>query len=48
MQHPLYMGALSVRQFSRLLQILEPYRSEPLSAAVIALAARCVRQEVPA
>lgn len=48
MQHPLYMGALSVRQFSRLLQILEPYRSEPLSASMIAFAARCARQEVPA
>lgn len=46
MQYPLYMGTLSVRQFSRMLQILEPYRSEPLTAPVIALAARLARQEV--
>jgi hypothetical protein len=48
MQHPLYMGALSVRQFSRLLQILAPYRNEALTPAILALAARCARQEVPA
>jgi len=46
--HSTPIGALTRNQFSRMLQILEPYRSEPLSAAVIALAARCARQEVPA
>lgn len=47
MQNPFYMGALTRDQFSRLLELLEPFRSEPLTPAVMALAVRLVRQEVP-
>jgi len=40
------IGALSRPQLTRMLQILEPYRAEPVSAAVLSLAARLARQEV--
>lgn len=40
------MGALTRPQLVRLLEILEPYRAEPVSAAVLSLAARLARQEV--
>jgi hypothetical protein len=48
MHSPLYMGALTRDQLSRLLDILEPFRSEPLTPAIMSLALRLVRQEVPA
>jgi len=44
--HSNAIGALSRPQFARLLQILEPYRDLPVSAAVLSLAARLARQEV--
>lgn len=40
------IGALSRAQLARMLQILEPYRAEPVSAAALSLAARLARQEV--
>lgn len=44
--HSNAIGALSRNELARMLRILEPYRSEPLTAAVVALAARLARQEV--
>lgn len=44
--HSSAIGALSRPQFVRLLQILEPYRELPITAPVMALAARLARQEV--
>lgn len=42
------IGALSRAQLARMLEILEPYRSMPVTAPVMALAARLARQEVAA
>lgn len=44
--HSNAIGALTCAQLSRMLQILEPYRTEPASAALLSLAARLARQEV--
>lgn len=44
--HSSPIGALSRAQLARMLQILEPYRDLPASAAVLSLAARLARQEV--
>lgn len=44
--HSNAIGALSRAQFARMLQILEPYRTDRASTAVLALAARLARQEV--
>lgn len=45
--HSNAIGAMTRAQFARLLEILEPFRNEPLTPAVMALAVRLVRQEVP-
>lgn len=40
------IGALSCAQLARMLEILEPYRALPITAPVMALAARLARQGV--
>ncbi|WP_162900021.1 hypothetical protein [Halomonas sp. JS92-SW72] len=44
--HSSAIGALNRAQLARLLEILEPFRHEPVTVAVMALAARLARQEV--
>lgn len=44
--HAHHIGTLTGLQLARLVEILNDYRSEPLNAAVVALAARLARQEV--
>lgn len=44
--HSNAIGALSRNELACMLLILEPYRAEPLTAAVVALAARLARLEV--
>lgn len=44
--HSNAIGALSRNELACMLRILEPYRTEPLTAAVVALAARLARREV--
>jgi len=45
MYHHATTGPLSRAQLSRLLEILKPYRKDPINQAVIALAARIARAE---
>jgi len=44
--HCISIGALSGAQFSRMLDYLEPFRNEPMTVAVMALAADRARLEV--
>jgi len=45
MYHNATTGPLNRAQLSRLLEILKPYRTQPINQAVIALAARIARAE---